>query len=273
MRLGEMTLVQGDASAVPVLSESRRETLRAQHGDALMLEYRVFGENTGTAKGHNCLAEGCASDYIMIMNPDVIVNPRIFNQMLAPFLEGVPGIPAHQVGVTEARQTPIEHSKWFDEKSGETSWISTACALFPTAILREVKGFDEESFFMYCDDLDFSWRIRLSGYKAIYLPDAPVFHAKRLSGSGAWVPTSAERFYSAEAALLLAWKWSRPDITADNLNSYLALPPQSPEYKAGKAFEERREQGRLPVPVDPEHKVGSFTAQGYGEYRFVFDIT
>ena len=65
--------------------------------------------------------------------------------------------------------------------------------------------------FLYCDDLDFSWRVRLAGYKIIYMPSAIVYHAKNLSLSGTWQPTSAEIYYSAEAAMLLAYKWSNPE--------------------------------------------------------------
>ena len=42
----------------------------------------------------------------------------------------------------------------------------------------------------------------------IYVPAAVVFHDKALSSDGKWQPTQAERYYSAEAALLMAYKWS-----------------------------------------------------------------
>lgn len=253
----------GDASKSPVFSAEEYAALAAEHTATLTMACDVFGENTGTAKGHNRLAEGCEADYIMIMNPDVLVNPRIFLQLLAPFEDA-----AARVGITEARQTPIEHHKCYDAATGETSWISTACALFPTAVYREVGGFDSDAFFMYCDDLDFAWRVRLAGYKAIFVPGAPVYHAKRLSATGGWLPTAAEIYYSAEAALLLAHKWSAP-ARCDMLLEAYSADPESPACKAAAEYRRRRDEGRLPAPIDPGHTVASFTDQGYGEYRFM----
>ena len=264
LALGEVTLCYGDASAHPVFTQEDLERLANTYGKVLPLKYTFFGENTGTAKGHNRLAKGCKQEYILIMNPDVVVNPHIFRQMLKPF-----EVENDKVGMTEARQTPIEHHKEYDVATGETSWASTACALFPVKVFEEVEGFDADTFFMYCDDLDFSWRVRLAGYKVVYLPGAPVFHAKTLSADGQWIATDAERYFSAEAAVLMAYKWSNPD-RVDELLGIFERAEGTMEHKVVAAFKLREQEGRLPQPLDPEHKVADFTRQGYGQYRFMF---
>ena len=48
-------------------------------------------------------------------------------------------------------------------------------------ILKEVGGFDE-SFFMYGEDLDLSFRIKKNGFKVIYYPFYRVTHLKHASG-------------------------------------------------------------------------------------------
>ena len=48
-------------------------------------------------------------------------------------------------------------------------------------ILQKVGGFDE-SFFMYGEDLDLSFRIKKIGYKVIYYPEFKVTHLKHASG-------------------------------------------------------------------------------------------
>jgi GT2 family glycosyltransferase len=53
--------------------------------------------------------------------------------------------------------------------------------LSPTKILNEVKGFDE-SFFMYGEDLDLSFRIKENNYKILYYPFDEVVHLKYSSG-------------------------------------------------------------------------------------------
>ena len=72
--------------------------------------------------------------------------------------------------MTEARQTPVEHHKEYDPQTGVTSWAATALAMIPYAVFQEVGGFDEKTFFMYCDDVDFSWMVREAGYQIIYGP-------------------------------------------------------------------------------------------------------
>ena len=192
----DAVLIWGDASSAALFSEEEITELNRKF-DRLSLRYEFFNENTGTAKGHNRMAKQGTSDYIMIMNPDIIVNPRIFAQLLQPFKD-------ESVGITEARQTPIEHHKEYDEDTGETSWASTACTMIKREAFDKVSGFDENTFFMYCDDLDFSWMVRLAGYKVIYVPSAVAFHDKRVSANAEWQPTNAERYYSAFAETLLS---------------------------------------------------------------------
>ena len=51
-------------------------------------------------------------------------------------------------------------------------------------LLQQIGGFDGDSFFMYGDDVDFSWRARLAGYQVIHQPSARVFHDKRIQVDG-----------------------------------------------------------------------------------------
>ena len=118
--------------------------------------------------------------------------------------------------MVEARQTPIEHQKEYDIKTLETQWATTACTVIRGDVFRKIGGFDADTFFLYCDDLDFSWRLRLAGYKIIYQPLAPAYHAKTVSAEGKWQPTQTEVYYSAEAAILMAHKWSNPERAKKN---------------------------------------------------------
>lgn len=258
--VSQAVLLWGDASPDPLFLEEEIQALNDQYGDRITVRYHFFHENTGTAKGHNRLAKMGKSTYIMVMNPDVIVNPCIFDQLIQPYGDTL-------VGLTEARQTPIEHHKQYDAQTGETSWASTACVIFPRAVYDEVGGFDEKTFFMYCDDLDFSWMIRLAGYKVIYVPAAVVFHDKSISTEAKWQPTNAERYYSAEAAVLLAHKWSRPERVRELLRRFEESNGEI-ERKVIAEYRKREKNGNLPQPVDPECRIGEFVGDNYGSSRF-----
>jgi GT2 family glycosyltransferase len=250
----------GDGSPNPCLSTGDLSELQAEYRDLLEIRYDFFDRNLGSAAGHNRLAEECEQDFLLIQNPDVIVSPRLIENLLAPF--ETPG-----VGMTEAKQLPIEHPKDYDPVTGETSWATTACSMIPVPLFEELGGFDAATFFLYCDDVDFSWRVRLSGCKVVFVPSAGVFHDKRLSETGEWQASAAERYYSAEAALLLAHKWSRPDRVRKILEDFDNIPDENLR-KAASVFREREAGDRLPTPLDPEHQVGQFVGQYYAKHRF-----
>jgi GT2 family glycosyltransferase len=63
-----------------------------------------------------------------------------------------------------------------------------AAALYRRAALDEAARIDgavlDPAFFMYCEDVDLSWRLRLLGYAIIYVPDAVVYHRLSATGGG-----------------------------------------------------------------------------------------
>ena len=52
---------------------------------------------------------------------------------------------------------------------------SGACLLVPARRFREVGGF-WEAMFLYCEDTDLCWRLRLAGLRIVVCPDARVVH-------------------------------------------------------------------------------------------------
>lgn len=261
--LSRAVLRFGDCSPFPSLDEAKLSRLKEIGRYGVVIDYHWFqGNNLGSARGHNELG-GMASadtDFLWIQNPDVVVSPRLFEQVLQPFFQ--PG-----VGQVEAKQLPIEHPKEYNPSTGETEWTTTACVMTPMSVFRALRGFDAESFFLYCDDVDFAFRIRELGLRLIFNPGAVCFHDKRLGESGEWQPSSAEMIYSAEAALMMAQKWSYTDFLRQTL-SYFASSSEAHLQRAAKLFEDRRAAGTLPLPRDPEHKVAKFDGHFYTKHRF-----
>ena len=224
------------------------------------LDYRFFDVTLGSACGHNKLFQDTRADYVLIMNPDIMVAPNVLVELARPFLDG-------RAGMVEAKQLPIEHPKDYDRATGETSWAATACALLPAELLERLGGFDAETFFLYCDDVDLSWRVRLAGRTVVYQPSASVFHDKALGARGAWVAGEAERRFSAEAALLLAYKYDRDDIVAGALQYFGAS--DEPHLRAAvEEFGRRKASGALPRRIENAHKVAAFVDGAYSRHRF-----
>ncbi len=252
----------GDASPEPIIDDSFINNLNSNYGEYVSVSYQYFGFNSGTSKGQNILFRECSAEYLMIYNPDIVVAPDYFITMMERYLTDDKG----KIGMIEARQMPIEHPKSYDSSSCEELWGAMACVIIPSEVYRELGGLDEENFFMYCDDVDFSWRVRLSGRKVIYSPNSPVFHGHRLDSFGKLVATEAERYYSAESALLMAYKWSNEK----RLKFLISVCQRGDEYqrKALTYFNKRRDEGTLPQQLDKNHKIASFTADGYSKNRY-----
>ncbi|MCI8326338.1 MAG: glycosyltransferase [Lachnospiraceae bacterium] len=257
----KIVLSYGDSSEKPLYTKEEVEAIAGDFAADFDFRYRFFGYNSGSAKGQNELAKGADTEYIFIMNPDVILAPNFFEHILRPFEDPI-------VAMVEARQIPIEHAKEYDPETFETPWTTGACTMVRTEVFWKVDYYDQESFFMYCDDVDLAWRIRMKGYKLIYQPAALVYHAKRLSSKGAWLPSQAEIYYSAQASLFMAYKWSREDLLEQKLKAYRESGREDLQEIA-KDFERRRREGNLPEQLDREHRIGYFDEGRYSAHRFI----
>lgn len=258
--IGSWTVAFGDSSPSPVLDQATVRTFEQRCADAGgSFESVYFDANLGHGGGHNRLHANATEDLLLILNPDGILAPDAVARLVAALSPGV--------GVVDARQLPMEHPKEYDVQTGNASWSSLACALTPSEVFRSVGGIDHETFFMYCDDVDYSWRVRLAGLTAKYCPQARMFHDKRIDAMGRFVAGDTERYYSAEAALLLAYKYSRDDIV-QNLEKAMGASQDVHVGRAVMKFRELRDGGQLPTRIDPSNVVAEFTEGAYGGHRF-----
>jgi hypothetical protein len=74
---------------------------------------------------------------------------------------------------------------WDHREISEVDWVSGACLLHRRELLKETGGLDE-TFFMYCEDVDFCLRAKKAGWKTVYHPGAKVLH--HIGGSSRQVP-------------------------------------------------------------------------------------
>lgn len=242
----------------PVWSENAAELMASAGVDDF--ELIVTQANLGHGGGQNLLLGDRVPDRLLVLNPDAMVAHDFLMHILRA--SGAAG-----VGVVEGRQIPFEHARAYDPRTGDTSWASGACMLVNGVVVSAIGLFDHDTFFMHGDDVDLSWRARQAGFRVTTCPEALVFHDKRLGIGAQWVAGEAEVYFSAHSALMLRWKYSRPDLV-DEVLCMLSESSDQNVARAVKDFEQRRSAGRLPNPIDPEHKVGQFVDGAYAPHRF-----
>jgi N-acetylglucosaminyl-diphospho-decaprenol L-rhamnosyltransferase len=156
------------------LDNSPTEALREVLEELLPgADYRPSGGNLGFGVAHNLLMarafERRGVRYYVCVNPDAVLHPDCVRELVAE--AGRHPRP----GLVEARMFPDEHPKPYHPITHETAWCS-GCLLLVTRELYETVGGFDERFFMYCEDVDLSWRARAEGFSTSVAPAALAHH-------------------------------------------------------------------------------------------------
>jgi len=166
-------------------------------------------ENLGFSKGNNLAIEKCLGQYILLLNPDTVVEEDTFSKCIqymdqhpdagglgVKMLDGnghyLPeskrGLPTPEVsfykitGLTSLFPKSERFAKYYlgHLSSNETHPIdvlSGAYMFLRKSVLDKI-GWLDETFFMYGEDIDLSYRITKGGYKNIYFPKTRIIHYK-----------------------------------------------------------------------------------------------
>ena len=205
---GDVVLAHGDASPSPLGSADLDVLKRLGDQYGFDYSYTYFNENTGSARGQNLLAQDHAATWQLVTNPDVVFGGSALRELWQRTSDAT-------IGIVEARQLPLELPKYYNPVTGDTSWACGMGSLVRGELWRQIGGYDEESFFLYCDDVDMSWRARLAGYRVVHVPTARIFHDKRLGSKYVVDVPDHETYYSALASYLMARKWGEEADVAE----------------------------------------------------------
>lgn len=158
--------------------------------------------NLGFAGGNNRALVNCDTEFVALLNPDAFPEPD-WLEKLAAAAKAYP-----EVAAFGARQLCHDDAEVLDgigdsyhmsglvwrERHGERQCPDdlvareifspcAAAALYRRRALVEIGGFDED-YFCYVEDVDLGFRLRLAGYKALYVPDAVVRHVGSATTGG-----------------------------------------------------------------------------------------
>jgi GT2 family glycosyltransferase len=176
--------------------------------------------NLGFGRAHNLLMQEAFSggaDVYVAANPEGAFHPDCL-QALARVVVAHKG-----QSLVESCQFPAEHPKFYDPVTLETAWASGACLAIPRQVFDATGGFDD-LFFMYCEDVDLSWRTRAQGYKVIIAPTALFLHAVTNRSHN-----EAIRQMMLSSGVLLARKWGATIFEHEVSNELMRLGVPVPE--------------------------------------------
>ncbi len=156
--------------------------------------------------------------YILILNNDTLVQPDFLNH-LVDVLEsnetaaaacgtiyyypertkiwyaGGRLIPWRGLAVHEKKLSAANNPSFSDAQ--RVSFITGCMILLRRSIIEKI-GMEDERFFMYLDDIEFSARILTAGYELLYVPRAIIYH--KVCGEG---ESAFKLYYSVRNRLLL----------------------------------------------------------------------
>lgn len=127
-------------------------------------------KNSGFGQANNLAFKNGKSEYVFFLNHDTKLEEDSLENMQKEILNS-----SQEFGMWEFRQKPYEHPKYYNPINGETSWASGACFVIKREVFEKVEGFDKK-IFMYAEDVDLSWKVRLEGYKIKYMQSAALTH-------------------------------------------------------------------------------------------------
>lgn len=196
-------------------------------------------KNLGFTGGNNSLLRRLLriknEKFVFLLNIDTEISPDCISRLVESMRQDP------DAGMVEAVQTPKEHPKWYDPETLETGWCSGGGVLIRAQALRQVGLFDNR-YFLYCEDVDLSWRMWLQRWKCKVNPAATYAHfTEDLDHEK---DPSVQRFYSIRNSYFMHYKYdSRAGIAAhDELVRAAINWEQDPSAKA--LLEKARRQGR-----------------------------
>jgi GT2 family glycosyltransferase len=183
----------------------------ARHRGFLSFLY-LSNHNAGFCAAHNRLIESADSEYVLALNPDVVLD-SLFLEVLIREMDRDPGAgsatgkllrrraeasgPA-QPGILNVLDSAgiymTPNQRHLDRGSGEIDTgqyerheyvfgASGAAAFYRRTMLEDIRYGNEyfdESFFAYREDADLAWRAQWTGWRCLYVPEARGYHVRQV---------------------------------------------------------------------------------------------
>jgi GT2 family glycosyltransferase len=166
-------------------------------------------ENLGFSKANNQAIVASSGRYILILNPDTVVEEDTFRKCI-DFMDGHPDAGALGVKMIDGKGAFLPESKralptpavsfykmfglaslfprsrrfskyhlgYLDNNQTHSVDVLAGAFMFMRKETLEKTGYLDETFFMYGEDIDLSYRITQAGYRNYYFPETTIIHYK-----------------------------------------------------------------------------------------------
>lgn len=175
-------------------SDGSLELVASHHPDVRLIPLR---RNSGFARGFNIGVSRINADdgVVIALNPDTLPEPDFVERLVEPLIgnddigsvAGTLTFSSAPTTIASAGIVVHRNGVAIDARLGETldaSRVSTSepvfgpsggAAAYRLKMFRELGGFCEP-FFLYLEDVDLAWRMRLAGYDSVWVPGARARH-------------------------------------------------------------------------------------------------
>lgn len=215
-------------------SDDSAEAVRQQYPRVKLI---ASDENLGFAAGNNTALKHANGEYILLLNPDTIVEDDAIQQMME-YLHDNSDVGAVGCRILNSDGT-LQESYWMEFPSEKWLFFKAfyldkiarvlsnrsvseqnlplsvahllgACIMTRHSIISELNGFDE-SYFLYMEETDLCYRIKKLSRSIYYLPSARIIHFGQQSSMQAAEWTNVELYLNLYRFLL---KNQNPSIIA-----------------------------------------------------------
>ncbi len=182
------------------------------------ITYIESAVNTGFTGGNNLGVQAARGDIVLLLNNDTRVETCL-DPMVDALLCGGTGVVGCRLLYGDGRiqfssgheHTPLRivlswlglekqawlppvfrrletHPGFYEQNHSQLAWVSGAALMTHTALWRQLGGLDE-SYFMYCEDVDYCRRVRQTGAAVAYTAASTITH---FEGAGKeWIGINA----------------------------------------------------------------------------------
>lgn len=165
-----------------VLTQNQPEPLpqAPPGGWPFVLEVIANAQPQGFGANHNRALAHAQEPYLCVLNPDVeLLGSNPFDALVQSAAQpGVGCAYPEQVDTSgkvqdSERALPTPAALWrrrvLRQQEARVDWVNAACLVLPRPVWQALGGFDER-YFMYCEDVDLSLRLRQAGFALVRAP-------------------------------------------------------------------------------------------------------